>query len=672
MDFFESQERARRTTKWLVIYFALAVVGIIAAVYFLLVAVGIQTGFGEMTGSGKHTYGVLWQPDLLLVTTLGVGVLVAIGSTVKSIQLSAGGGAVARELGGRPVASSTSDPAERRLLNVVEEMALASGVSVPEVYLLEHEQAINAFAAGKSPNDAAIGVTRGCIENLSRDELQGVMAHEFSHILNGDMRLSTRLIGVLHGILMLAIIGRILLRASIYSGESRSSRRESGGALPLLALGLGLLIIGSIGVFFGKLIKAAVSRQREFLADASAVQFTRNPDGIAGALKKIGGIAMQGRLESPRAEEASHMFFANGLPSSISSLLATHPPLDQRIRAIDPYWDGSFPSVKTTRPPIKASPHSEGDTSARNRQGPGRRPGPITPPPLPIPFPLPVWNAQAGASHANVASHLQPANLAGAASGAVIFAEAAALHDQLLAHLDVHEAPNAIALIYALLLSTDPAVLAKQKAAIESSNPPAVLQAIPAAQSAIQTIDTDRKLPFVDLCLPALRQISGPQYESFRHTLEELVAADDKIDLFEFCVKAIIERRLDAFHRGTETTRPTIRSVAQAANDIQTLLSALTHVCGSMSPGATFQAATHRINLQDHPWHLMPAEETSVEAVAAALERLSGATPMIKKNILYACGQLVMEDRTVTRPEMQLLRAIAELLDTPIPPFVTS
>lgn len=659
MDFFESQERARRSTKWLVFYFALAVAGIVASVYLLLVFLGFQTGLSGVETA--HRGLALWQPELFLVTAFGVGALIGISSAVKSLQLSSGGGAVARDLGGRLLDPSTTDLTERKILNVVEEMALASGVSVPEVYLLDHEQGINAFAAGKSPNDAAIGVTRGCVETLSRDELQGVIAHEFSHILNGDMRLSTRLIGVLFGILVLSIIGRVLLRASFHSGGSRSnSRREGGGALPILALGLGLILIGWIGVFFGKLIKAAVSRQREYLADASAVQFTRNPDGIAGALKKIGGLAMGGRLATPRAEEASHMFFVNGMAPAFAELMATHPPLEKRIRAIDPHWDGTFPRVGSRRPPIEAK---RSDLPAG-----WKAQGRTAPPPLPIPFPLPTWNDR----QAGVASHLQAPNLMGAATGAVIFAEAARLQEQLLAAIDVHEAPNAMAVVYTLLLSDDPSVRARQLALVADSNPPAVVQAMAAAEAAIAALDTDRKLPLVDLCLPALRHISRAQYEMFRSTTHQLAAADSHIDLFEFCIKAILERRLDAFHFGIEPVKTSIRSTAQVAGEIQTLLSALTHVCGSITPGKTFVTATSRINLHGRAWRLMPIEECGVEAVKAALERLAAATPMIKKNLLYACSQLVMEDRQVTRPEIQLLRAIAELLDTPIPPFVTT
>ena len=320
MDFFEKQELARRRTKWLVFYFVLAVFGIIAALHF---------GFCAIFGQDFND----WQ--LLGITAAGVIFSVAIGSLVKIIQLAKGGKAVAEMLGGTPVDPATTDPSERRLRNVIEEMSLASGVPVPSVYILD-EAAINAFAAGYGPTDAAIGVTRGCIENLTRDELQGVVAHEFSHILNGDMRLNIRLMGLLNGILFLAILGGVLVRVAASSPRSRSSDSKNSGSIVALFLGAGavLYLVGWIGVFFSKLIQAAVSRQREFLADASAVQFTRNPHGIAGALAKIGNLTS--RLTHPRTQEASHMFFGNGLAESWFNLFATHPPIKERIAQIAP------------------------------------------------------------------------------------------------------------------------------------------------------------------------------------------------------------------------------------------------------------------------------------------------------------------------------------------------
>ena len=332
MDFFEQQAKAYRKTKWLVVYFVLAVISMIVMIYSAVMFVTITAVTGH-----HHYYSQtpisFWDPRLFLGVTIGTVAIVFFGSAYKTLALSEGGSAVAESLGGRLVASDTNHPDERKLLNVVEEMSIASGVPMPKVYVLDDEDRINAFAAGYTPSDAAITVTRNCMAKLTRDELQGVIGHEFSHILNGDMRLNIQLMGILFGIFCIATIGRILLYA-------RSSNSRDRNPLPLL--GLLLLAIGSLGVFFGRLIQAAVSRQREFLADASSVQFTRNPAGLSGALQKIGGYGSF--MESPHASDACHLFFATGLDSDFLGLMATHPPLEARIRAIDPTWDGKFSS----------------------------------------------------------------------------------------------------------------------------------------------------------------------------------------------------------------------------------------------------------------------------------------------------------------------------------------
>ena len=335
MDFFERQDKARRKTKLLVFYFVVAVALIIALVYFVALF-----GYYYVSLSNANSREVaqftFWNPQVFLGATIATLAVVMLGSAYKINALSGGGGSVATLLGGVPVDPNTTNPNERKLLNVVEEMAIASGVPVPDVYVLREEAGINAFAAGHSTSDAAIGVTRGCLEMLSRDQLQGVIGHEFSHILNGDMRLNLRLIGIIFGILCLATIGRILLRV-------RS--RGRGAAAPIF-FGALLWLIGSIGVLFGRLIQAAVSRQREFLADASSVQFTRNPGGLSGALQKIGRYSFGSRLESEHAPDLCHMFFGNGLGEPLFGLLATHPPIPDRIRAIDPSWDGTYPPLE--------------------------------------------------------------------------------------------------------------------------------------------------------------------------------------------------------------------------------------------------------------------------------------------------------------------------------------
>lgn len=347
MGIFEHQDRARTRTTVLVAYFVISVVCIIAAVYIVSVLIFYNAHANQPHGSLPPEL-VLWDPAIFLYAALGTLSVVIIGSLYKIAALAKGGSVVAESLGGRLLSPDTADPSERQLCNVIEEMAIASGMPVPRIYVLDDEPGINAFAAGHAPGDAAIGVTRGCMTLLNRDELQGIIGHEFSHIANGDMRLDLRIMGVLFGIVCLSVIGQVLL-------YSRGGRDRN----PLFLLGLALIVIGSIGVFFGRLIQAALSRQREFLADASSVQFTRNPAGLSSALQKLGSTGS--RVRSAHAGEAGHMFFGNGMGKSfLGAALATHPPLAERIHAVDPSWDGKFHRGAITIDEAESSPGSEG------------------------------------------------------------------------------------------------------------------------------------------------------------------------------------------------------------------------------------------------------------------------------------------------------------------------
>ncbi|MCH7981038.1 MAG: M48 family metallopeptidase, partial [Proteobacteria bacterium] len=336
MNFFDAQDQARRATKWLVVVYIVATLLIVAGVTAI---VGFALGAFSNDAYGGDPRG------LLIAVAIGTALFILGASLYKTSVLSSGGGRVAAELGGTLIPADVSDPLRRQLRNVVEEMAIASGVPVPEVYVLEEESGINAFAAGFTPGDAAIAVTRGTLELLNRDELQGVIAHEFSHILNGDMRLNIRMMGVLFGILALSLIGRMIMRSGFH--VNLVSRRDRGTPV-ILIIGLGLAILGAIGMFFARMIKAAVSRQREFLADASAVQFTRQSEGIANALKKIGGYSESSYLQATDPEEISHMLFGSG--SRLVGLFATHPPLTERIKALDPgFSEQDYPQVDALR-----------------------------------------------------------------------------------------------------------------------------------------------------------------------------------------------------------------------------------------------------------------------------------------------------------------------------------
>jgi len=338
MNFFENQDKAKRQSKRLYLVFALAVIGIVLLIDLL---VAFASMYIYSNGTSINFFQGQWLEDnfgLMAASTLITSGFIGASSLYKTVRLGFGGGAVAKDMGGTLITADNSDPLRKRLYNIVEEMAIASGTPVPEVYVLEQEAAINAFAAGNEPSNAAIAVTRGALEQFDRDELQGVIAHEFSHVLNGDMRINIRLMGILFGILVISLIGRTILRSS--RNVRVRSRDSAGGVSAILFMGLALTIIGYIGLFFGRLIKAAVSRQREFLADASAVQFTRQTDGIKNALMKIAATRNSSILKAADPEEVSHMLFSKGLPK-FSGMFATHPPLPERLIAIDPQFKES-------------------------------------------------------------------------------------------------------------------------------------------------------------------------------------------------------------------------------------------------------------------------------------------------------------------------------------------
>jgi Zn-dependent protease with chaperone function len=588
MDFFESQALAHRKTKWLILYFALAVAGIIATLHIIA-----ALALGESLTD--------WR--MLGMISGGVIIVVSLGALYRIAELSRGGGVVAQMLGGRQLAPHTTEPREMQLRNVVEEMSLASGVPVPDIYVLDDEAAINAFAAGNTAGDAVVAVTRGALDQLTRDELQGVIAHEFSHILNGDMRLNVRLIGVLTGILLLAILGRILFQLAGNGGSSDSDSRKS--AMAFFAIGAALWLIGSIGVLFAKLIKAAVSRQREFLADASAVQFTRNPDGIAGALYKIGKLTS--KLEAPRADEASHLFFGNGLGDSFSSLFATHPPIDERIRAIDPGFEPS--RVRETPPPSETP-------AAKPRAVPGVIAGTLL-------------------------------------SALPAFARDAA-----------HETASAVPLIYALLLSNDPATRERQLAAI-TLNPQDRAELDRDIKRSGEITDA---IAMMNLCLPALRQLSDTQYTSFRENVRKLIACDGQVDLFEFVLHKALVSHVD--HYFTKSRGPAVkyRSLVPLVPDIVTTLSALAWYADETPEAreAAFQAGVAALMLKPGVFPMQRIDGCDFAALEPALDHLAEADPPTRRTIFNACNQAVRHDGVIQPREAALMRAVSDVLSCPM------
>ena len=653
MDFFESQDAARQKTGRLVLLFALAVVSIIVAIYAVVVGVLVYRTEGAS----------FWQPELFLAVVAATVAVVTFGSLYKIAQLRGGGRVVAEALGGRLVPRDTSDPLQRKILNVVEEMAIASGTPVPPVYLMPAEKGINAFAAGYTPNDAVIGVTRGCVEQLTRAELQGVIAHEFSHILNGDMRLNIRLIGILNGILIIGMIGYFVLRITAFSGSGRSRSREKGGgaALAILAIGAGLTVIGFMGTLFGNLIKAAVSRQREYLADASAVQFTRDPSSIAAALKRIGSRANGSGITSPAAAEASHMFFAKALTSGLSSMFATHPHLEDRIRRIEPGWDGIYPE------PRAAQSDRRGPKSARRPAG------------------LDVAEVVTGA--AILAGAAADGRATGGPAGERSTGDAVSrIGRPTTAHVEyaaglvrslpaeivaaAREPYGARAVIYVMLLNRESDVRRVQLQRLATRADEGVNRLVHRLLGPIEEVAAEARLPLLDLTTAALRELTASQWTVFRSNVAALIEADDRVSLFEWVLQRMLLRHLEPQFTTVERPRVQYHTLKRLARPCAVLLSALSHH-GHDDPAAVeaaFEQGRARLNLPD--LRLLDVRECGLTEMDGALTVLDRVTFKLKRDLLEAGVACVGADRRVTVVEAELLRGIADSLGCPMPPVL--
>lgn len=626
-DFFARQAAAKRHTKLLEVYFLLAIISTIALTY-----AAVAFFFALKGGNPLN-------PGLFAAVVCGTLAVIIGGSAYKTAQLASGGRAVAEMLGGIPINANTTDPDERKLLNVVEEMSIASGTPVPQLYVLPSELGINAFAAGHSTNDMVICATHGALKCLKRDELQGVIGHEFSHILNGDMKLNLRLMGLVFGLLCLAIFGRILLRTR-------------GQKNPLPLLGLALLAAGSLGVFFGKLIKSAVSRQREFLADASSVQFTRNPQGLANALKKVGGAGS--RIEDPNAEDASHLFFANGLSESIASMFSTHPPLEERIRALDPAWDGKFipldPSLFQTEQTHGATHTAPPMISSAPRSF---RTGQMT---------TVFGAATAAATLGTMALRTPHAALSYAADW----------RSKLPPALDAaaREPMSAVALIYALLLSRDAALRATQLQQLQKQSAPGICDETAKLFTSVTGLESCARLPLVTLTMTALRRLSPAQFAEFERNIQSIIQSDQKLELFEYTLQKIVLRRLEPNYIPPKHAIVQYYVLKPLLPDAAVLLSALAYA-GQSEPAQienAFRLGVMKLNVPALP--LCAPGDDNFQQIDLALNRLNQAAPPVKNLVLNACAETVAADGVIQECEAELLRAIADTLDCHIPPFL--
>ncbi|UHQ54834.1 M48 family metallopeptidase [Microbulbifer sp. YPW16] len=624
MNFFEQQDRARRNSTLLVGLFALAVF-LLIAITTLLAAALTAYSRGQDFSLASAIPQLGWETVAMIA--LSILAVIGLGSLYKLRQLAAGGQAVAESLGGRKINLSPDGVAEQRALNVVEEMAIASGTPVPDVYVIE-DPAINAFAAGIKPADAVIGLTRGSIERLSRAELQGVVAHEFSHILNGDMRLNLRIVGLLHGILIIGLLGYWLLR-----GSHLGSTRDNRGRAALLGIGAGLMVIGYTGTFFGNLIKAAVSRQREFLADASAVQFTRDNTGIAGALKKIGGHSDSSTLASRQAAEYSHMYFASGLRRSFANLFATHPPLPIRIRQLDPAWNGQFPAAPAAPPPAAvSSPLAAGIAGEAPLES--------------VAAAVDNSIANPGEEHTDYGRQLL---------AAVPPALHAAAHDPFAAR----------AVVYRLMLHRDQARREEQCQMLRKLAHPAVMREMDRLEGDFSAMPECSRLPLLDLCVPALRGLVPQQYQVFKRNLIKLLRSDNRVDLWEWALYRLLMHALeDSPDRQRLASGP--RAHRHAAGF---LLAAMAHAGNPdyLEAKRAFEAGMNALQLERIP---LPARrDITLARLDKAVAIAAGERPLRKPALLKAMATTMAHDGLIAAEEIELLRAVADSLDCPMPPI---
>lgn len=650
MNFFEHQEKARKQSRWIIFAFIGVALLIIAVVDLVVLAVfslqaPLSSGTAAITHSGLENIlsPQLWaaNSDVLLGSSLATGGVIGLASLGKIASLRSGGGKVARDMGGVLITPDVKDPLRRRLYNVVEEIALASGVPVPEVFVMENEPGINAFAAGYSPADAAIAVTQGTLEKLSRSELQGVVAHEFSHIFNGDMRINIRMIGVIFGIMVLAILGRKFM----YASRHGSSRSKEGSAVVMV--GATLMVLGYVGLFFARWMKSALSRQREYLADASAVQFTRDPDGIAGALKKIAAYNHSSYLKAD-AEEVSHMLFGTGYRSL---MFATHPPLEQRISRIEKNFDADeIAKLATKLRAQEQRQHIQAEQAAKEqaaeRDGGSYKSG--------------IFDV--GSMIENIGNPEFERILAAALLSADI---PVGLSD---AARSLEWAPE---VLFYCLLEDDPELREKQMLIITQQMGDISEKKVSHLSTANRLITPEQRLPLLEICFPTLKRRPISDIEQILATIRMIVLVDHKIDSFEYLLSRLVEQYLRESKNPSVTRLHGRKKLEKHVSELSTVVSIVASHGQQDSGAEGLQAAqkAYRAGMaavEVHHTNLSFTDNWQNE-LDKALQTLNQLRPVDKSKVVSALAATVADDRQLVTEEHEMLRAVCSLIHVPLP-----
>ncbi len=651
MNFFEAQDTARRTTSLLLILFLLAIVILLVLSNFIVVEYLYFVEYGTLTLSLSQL-NLVFDTNLCILISAAITGFICLGSVYKLIQLSAGGSVIAQHLGGVIVPRSSDDPLHKKILNIVEEMAIASGTPVPQVYML-NEQGINAFAAGWKTTNVVIGITRGALEQLTRDELQGVIAHEFSHIFNGDMRLNIRLIATLHGILMIGMAGRTILRSLRFMRTSRNSKGSGQAALLIIGIGGALAVIGYSGIFFGNWIKSLISRQREFLADASAVQFTRSSEGIANALKKIGGAVQGSALLAAAVDEYSHAYFALGDTNLKFFSFSTHPPLKERIFRIQPIWDGKYiyEQRKATASNEKEASDDRQKIEKKHRIAASIGSG--------IGMSVVLNDAMNALDNIGDVSQQQ--------------IDAAHLWHQQLPDAVLANAENpygAQALILALLLHEDVEIENKQFSVLIDVIGESHAQNVKLVQQSVSGLARTQTLSLIDLTLPTLREMTVEQYRRFESCVQKLIRADNEVELREWIIQRVVLQHLDELYGLRKKPRAKYFILGSAKYASELVLSLLVYLEHSDDDEVTQVFDSAKRSIGASALKLLPKTEVSLDSLNAAIDELELLKPPIKKRFLQACVNCISHDGKVTIQAYELTRAIASCLDCPMPPVL--
>jgi Zn-dependent protease with chaperone function/uncharacterized tellurite resistance protein B-like protein len=666
--FFEHQSQARKNTRVLVLMYALAVVAVIMAVDLVLGATYLY-GFGDHLLPRGKTVGLTTALRVVPNSVYAWGAIctgaVIFGVSMWNVfKLGGGGRTVAEMVGARRVSPDTRDPLERRLVNVVEEMAIASGVRVPAVYVMDDERGINAFAAGYDISNSVVAVTRGTLESLNRDELQGVVGHEFSHILHGDMRLNIRMLGVLAGIVFIGSIGEFLMRSQRSSSSSRGS--AAGG---IFVIGLALFLIGMVGLFFARLIKAAVARQREFLADASSVQFTRNPDGIAGALDQISAASQGALIGSRYAEDLSHMFFGQSVKLWFGGLLDTHPATGERIKRVHPGFRAS--NYRKVRASPVPAPDAEAEEAGAGKRMTREQAATAV---LTAASVLPGGRrgADLGAQWGRSAS--DSAKLVGTLDGGKVDYAARLLNALPPALRDkLRDKDGARAALVALLLAPKDDVMQGQLEALKAAGLEALGAAAVALVPLTRRLGPAFQLPVIDLALPAVKAAETTAQTELIKALETVVHADRRVTLQEFVVLTLVRNQLAP--RGKPGAMGN-RKLAELQDAVSLVLSLMAHAGTRQDAtgkrGEALQAAldagAKELGIVVTP----PAGTLTLDSAGAALEALKQLAPLQKAVLIRGLFAAVSADGTIRIMEAGLMRMVSAVLDCPLPPLLES